>query len=153
MEKMSRWFLMVVGVGALAAVVAWEIVRGPVNISAGNPATVEKGRAIYATYCASCHGVNLEGQDGWQQPLADGSYPPPPQDASGHTWHHSDTELYVAVRDGSDVGTSNLLSKMPAFGKTLSESDILAVLGFIKSQWPPDIRASQELMNHSGHEH
>lgn len=153
MEKLSHWYLMVVGVGALAAVVAWEIVRGPVSISSTNAVAVEKGRAIYATYCSSCHGANLEGQDDWQQPLADGSYPAPPQDASGHAWHHSDTELFVAVRDGSDVGSSHLISMMPGFSKILSEDEILAVLGFIKSQWPPDVRAAQEQMNHAGHDH
>ena len=153
MEKLSRWYLLVIGIGALAAIVAWEIVRGPVAINTANPEAVEKGRAIYATYCATCHGANLEGQDDWQQPLSDGSYPAPPQDASGHTWHHSDTELFVIVRDGSDVGTANLLSTMPGFGKTLSEDEIMAVLGFIKSQWPPDVRAAQERMNHGGHEH
>ena len=152
MENISRWYLILIGGGVLVAIVAWEIVRGPVSITTTNPVALEKGRAIYATYCASCHGAHLEGQDDWQRPLADGSYPAPPQDASGHTWHHSDTELFVMVRDGSDVGTANLVSTMPGFGKTLSESDIIAVLGFIKSQWPPDVRAAQERMNHGGHD-
>ena len=35
--------------------------------------------------CASCHGDNLQGQPNWQQANADGSYPAPPHDASGHT--------------------------------------------------------------------
>jgi mono/diheme cytochrome c family protein len=153
MERISRWYLLVVGVGALIAIVAWEILRGPVSIQV-NPATVERGRTIYAENCASCHGVNLEGQANWQQPLTDGSYPAPPQDASGHTWMHSDTELFVMVRDGSDAGTSNLLSTMPGFGKTLSENDMLAALAFIKSQWPPDVLAAQARMNHEiGHHH
>jgi mono/diheme cytochrome c family protein len=32
---------------------------------------------------------------------------------------------------------------MPAFGGVLSDADIAAVLAFIKSRWPADIRARQ----------
>ena len=83
----------------------------------------------------------------WQQPLADGSYPAPPQNASGHTWHHTDTELFVTVRDGDDPGMAGKASVMPAFGKTLGDSDIVAVLAFIKSNWPPDVLSAQERLS------
>jgi len=39
------------------------------------------------------------------------------------------------------------LTDMPAFGNTLSERDIAAILAYIKSQWPPDIRARQSRQN------
>ena len=32
---------------------------------------------------------------------------------------------------------------MPAFGQTLSDAEIWAVLAFIKSRWPEEIRARQ----------
>lgn len=32
---------------------------------------------------------------------------------------------------------------MPAFGQTLSDREIWAVLAFIKSRWPDEIRARQ----------
>ena len=147
MEKASRWLLLVVGAGVLVAVVAWEIVRGPVRIDPRNQVAVERGRDIYMARCASCHGADLEGQPNWQQPLADGSYPAPPQNASGHTWHHTDTELFVTVRDGDDPGMAGKASVMPAFGKTLGDSDIVAVLAFIKSNWPPDVLSAQERLS------
>ncbi|MBL4645745.1 MAG: c-type cytochrome, partial [Rhizobiales bacterium] len=50
---------------------------------------VKKGAVIYAEYCASCHGADLEGQPNWQSPDADGKMPAPPHDQRGHTWHHS----------------------------------------------------------------
>jgi len=42
----------------------------------------------YQELCASCHGVNLEGQPNWREYKADGSLPAPPHDEAGHTWHH-----------------------------------------------------------------
>ena len=61
-------------------------------------ASAETGAALYARHCAACHGANLEGQPEWRSPKADGSYPAPPHDAEGHTWHHDDAMLtdYVA---------------------------------------------------------
>tara|TARA_B100001057_G_scaffold439388_1_gene472527 strand:- start:63 stop:362 length:300 start_codon:yes stop_codon:yes gene_type:complete len=51
---------------------------------------VDLGKLVYKNNCASCHGVNLEGQKQWRQPDADGYMPAPPHDESGHTWHHPD---------------------------------------------------------------
>ena len=36
---------------------------------------------------------------------------------------------------------------MPAFGGRLGDADIWAVLAFIKSTWPPEIRAAQAARN------
>jgi mono/diheme cytochrome c family protein len=36
---------------------------------------------------------------------------------------------------------------MPAFAGVLSDAEIAAVLSWIKSQWPPEIRRHQEEMN------
>ena len=38
-------------------------------------------------------------------------------------------------------------SAMPAFAGVLSDAEIVAVLSWIKSQWPPEIRRHQEEMN------
>src|SRR5262245_18089485 len=54
---------------------------------------VTAGQAVYAQFCASCHGSNLEGKPDWKVPLANGSLPPPPHDSTGHTWHHPDELL------------------------------------------------------------
>ncbi len=43
-------------------------------------ARVAQGAALYAQYCAECHGANLEGAVDWKQRQPDGSLPPPPHD-------------------------------------------------------------------------
>ena len=98
-----------------------------------NPGSVATGKLLYAQYCASCHGGNLEGASEWKQPQPDGSFLPPPHDSSGHTWHHPDPVLIEIITNGGDPTLYN--TKMPGFGDRLSESEIEAVLGYIKSNW------------------
>lgn len=110
-----------------------------------DPELVARGEAIYAASCAECHGANLEGEANWQQPNPDGSFRAPPHDANGHTWHHDDGLLLETIRLGgarlpAEVGGT---SAMPAFAETLSQAEIDAVLAYIKSTWPEDIRQIQ----------
>lgn len=91
---------------------------------------------------------HLEGQPEWRSPKADGSYPAPPHDAEGHTWHHDDAMLTDYVTRGGqavldEMGVS-FRSGMPAFGETLTADEIIAVLDFIKSTWPERIRQARE---------
>jgi mono/diheme cytochrome c family protein len=46
----------------------------------------------------------------------------------------------------SGVAGGTYESDMPGFGKVLSDDDIWAVIAFIKSRWPEDIRKRQESM-------
>jgi mono/diheme cytochrome c family protein len=94
--------------------------------------SVSKGATLYASYCAQCHGANLEGVPNWKERLADDSLPPPPHDNSGHTWHHSDKVLLEIIREG---GSPTYNSKMPAFSDKLSDEDIMTILDFFKSKW------------------
>ena len=105
---------------------------------------IARGQDVYATYCAACHGANLEGQDNWQQRGADGLLPAPPHDPSGHTWHHPDQQLFQITKLGTAalVG-GNYKSAMMGFGDQLSDEDIGAVIEFIKSRWPEEIRRRQ----------
>ena len=109
-----------------------------------NPAQVALGRAVYASHCASCHGANLEGEPNWQTRKPSGRLPAPPHDASGHTWHHPDAQLFGIVKNGiTPYAPAGYQSDMPVFAATLSDQDILAVLAYIKNAWPPDIREQQ----------
>ncbi len=106
-----------------------------------------QGRALYADHCAVCHGAELEGAPDWRRPDADGRYPAPPHDATGHTWHHGDGMLFDYVKRGGqavldDMGV-DFRSAMPAFGGVLSDDEIAAILAFIRSTWPPEARAFQ----------
>jgi mono/diheme cytochrome c family protein len=105
---------------------------------------VEIGRKLYATACASCHGVNLEGQPNWRSRLTSGGLPAPPHDESGHTWHHPDELLFRLTKLGPKAyNDPSIVSNMPAFGGQLSDDEIWAVLAYIKSKWPTEIRNRQ----------
>lgn len=103
-------------------------------------ARVQQGSALYAQHCAACHGANLEGAPNWKQPDADGAYPPPPHDSTGHTWHHPDDLLVSIVQNGGDPAYN---SKMPAFKDRLSPEEIRAIIEFLKSHWGPEEREFQ----------
>lgn len=100
---------------------------------------VTHGADLYQASCASCHGADLSGQANWKSPNPDGSYPAPPHDSSGHTWHHSDIVLLEIVRDGLELPES----RMPTFGDQLTDDEILAILEFLKSNWGAEERAFQ----------
>ena len=120
----------------------------PVYADAGDTKLVERGREVYAHACASCHGVNLEGQPNWQIPLTTGGRPAPPHDETGHTWHHPDQLLFVLTKFGGQAySPADYQNNMPAFAESLSDKDILAALAYIKSSWPPQIQAQQERIN------
>lgn len=111
-------------------------------------AWAETGAALYARHCAACHGADLEGQPEWRSPKSDGTYPAPPHDAEGHTWHHDDAMLHDYVTRGGqavldEMGVS-FNSAMPAFGEVLGPSEITAILDFIKSTWPEHIRQARD---------
>jgi mono/diheme cytochrome c family protein len=100
------------------------------------------GEKLYAQQCASCHGANLEGQPDWRKRLPNGRFPAPPHDASGHTWHHPDEVLFAITKHGlvPPYAPAGYESDMPAFGGKLSDQEIRAVLAYIESRWPPEVR-------------
>lgn len=93
---------------------------------------IKHGEILYRQHCAQCHGVDLKGALTWKVPLADGSYPPPPHDDTGHTWHHPDEQLLNIIANGGDPAYN---SKMPAFKDKLTEDEMIAILEFFKSKW------------------
>lgn len=106
--------------------------------------TVARGRALYAEHCASCHGARLEGQPTWRERLPTGRMPAPPHDASGHTWHHSDRDLFLITKKGVAAIVPGYESDMPGFEGILTDDAIRAVLAFIKSTWPERERKYQD---------
>jgi len=103
-------------------------------------AAVARGAALYAAYCASCHGASLEGEPDWRERDAAGYLPAPPHDDSGHTWHHPDRLLFAITKEGTEaIVGGDYRSNMTGFGDMLDDEEILAVLAYIKSTWPPRI--------------
>jgi mono/diheme cytochrome c family protein len=116
----------------------------PANIPYLAPESIELGELIYAQHCASCHGPALEGEANWKEPNPDGSFRAPPHDASGHTWHHGDMQLIEAIRLGGARIPENFgISNMPAYEGLLTEGEMIAVLDYIKSTWPNELRLVQ----------
>ena len=116
----------------------------------GDPGQVARGKTLYAQQCAACHGARLEGHPNWQERLPTGRMPAPPHDSSGHTWHHPDSVLFGITKHGLVPGKyapPKYVSDMPAFGAQLSDAEIWAVLAYIKSAWPDEIRRAQAEIN------
>ncbi len=142
-----------VGAGLGAAVLVAAVVaswpRGPAGADADDSYLVARGRQVYGDYCAACHGDRLQGEtDDWRARKPNGRLPAPPHDASGHTWHHGDEQLFALTKQGVAALVGNgYESDMPAFADILSDDDIWAVLAYIKSTWPEETRRRQEQRN------
>lgn len=147
------------GLLALAVIVVTASIAVGYRLSAGddggkidstNPSLVNAGRTIYEQHCAACHGQELEGQPHWRTRLPTGRLPAPPHDASGHTWHHPASVLFSITKKGVEAHTPpGYESDMPSFSGVLSDSDIWAVLSYIKSTWPVEVQKKHTLMDRS----
>ena len=103
---------------------------------------------VYAGYCASCHGADLTGGENWRQRDAEGYLPAPPHDASGHIWHHPDSQLIAITAYGSArIAGGGYKSRMAGYSGVLSDEDILNVLAYNKSTWPKDVIARLNEIN------
>lgn len=130
----------------------WCMVRSspPGILKPDDASVVAMGSKLYGIYCASCHGASLEGQaEDWQRRDAKGFALAPPHDATGHTWHHTDRLLFDITKVGVGVAANlpDYKTRMPAFECVLEDDEIVAVLSFIKAQWPDDIRRRQDHLN------
>lgn len=91
-------------------------------------ADTAKGKSIFTSYCASCHGQAGKG-DG---PAA-AALNPKPDDLSNPKVAGKLTDKYltdIISKGGAAVGKSAL---MPPWGGTLKQADIQNVIAFIKS--------------------
>ena len=132
--------------GAVAAPVSPD--PGPHFADADNAKLVERGEEVYRQYCASCHGRRLQGQALWQLMDQYAGRRAPAHDATGHTWQHSDEDLFHMTKHGRFAAAPpEMKSYMPAFETSLGDADILAVLAYIKASWPIGLRASQATLN------
>ena len=110
---------------------------------------VSLGSEIYAEHCASCHGRSLEGHPEWKVRDAEGYLPAPPHDETGHTWHHPDELLFDITKLGvaEAARLEDYQTRMPAFEGVLTDEEIVAVLSFVKAQWPEQVRQRHDEMN------
>ena len=141
----------------IAACLAFAVTAAPVRAGetaqphfadADDDALTARGGEIYGQYCGGCHGRRLQGQALWQLRDQYLGRRAPPHDSTGHTWQHGDEDLFLMTKYGHfPQAPKGAVSFMPAFEKSLSDDDIVAVIAFIKSRWPTGIRASQSMLN------
>ncbi|MEM7488133.1 MAG: c-type cytochrome [Pseudomonadota bacterium] len=134
--------------GILAATLLKPAGAEVVTLHPDDAAIVARGTEVYAARCATCHGAALEGQPNWRRPGPDGLLPAPPHDATGHTWHHDDATLFVLTKHGlAGLMEDAPSSGMPAYAGVLTDAEIVAVLSYIKSTWPAEVRARHDAIN------
>ncbi|MCC6176067.1 MAG: copper chaperone PCu(A)C [Chloroflexi bacterium] len=105
--------------GALSATDSRPTAAEPLDFAA-----VERGRVMYSTNCATCHGTSGRG-DG---PDAAG-LKPPPADFSVHVPYHDARALQSFVSNGVP-GTA-----MPAWRDRLSDNEIRDLVHYLRSEW------------------
>jgi mono/diheme cytochrome c family protein len=152
---LSRRSLGLLAVAALVVTAfgAWFAVPPPATAiahfaDADDPGSATLGKKIYMGHCASCHGRNLQGQPLWQLIDEYASRRAPAHDESGHTWQHSDEDIFHMVKYGRfPLAPAGVISFMPPAEGVLNDREILDVMAFIKARWPIGLRASQAMLN------
>lgn len=111
---------------------------------ATNVQLVARGKQLYMTRCASCHGSDLAGEQDWPQRRANGVMPTAPLDERGQTWQRDDEWIFTTIKHGGQAtAPDGATSYMPALGGGLTDEDIWAVISYIKSTWPRSIQDLQ----------
>jgi S-disulfanyl-L-cysteine oxidoreductase SoxD len=123
--------------------------QAPIHYADANDlAKVIAGKALYGPQCGSCHGKRLQGQPLWQLEDEYAHRRAPAHDQSGHTWLHSDEELYQMTRNGRFPAMKpGEISNMPAFRDSLTDEQMLSVIAYIKASWPVGLRIAQAMLN------
>ncbi len=95
-------------------------------------AQVSRGGKIFQIHCVECHGKSAEGASNWRQVNAQGKYPAPPLNGTGHAWHHPYKMLGHVIKNGSPGGQMG----MPAWKEKLTDQQIGDVIAWFISRWP-----------------
>lgn len=145
----TPFFLVLLGValcGALASCAPADpgiTVKGDVF----SASQIERGRAAYEQICAQCHGIDGQGQfpDAPLEPDVTGRIGAPPHNEMGHTWHHSDEMLIRTVTEGGFADLTRYY-QMPSFKDTLTHTQIVQIIAYIKTMWTSEQRIEQRAL-------
>ena len=81
-----------------------------------------QGEAVFKTNCASCHGVNAAGKDGFGPPLVHRIYEPS---------HHGDMAFVLAVKQGVRAHHWKFGNMPPVAG--VSDPEIQAIIAYVRA--------------------
>ncbi len=154
-SKFNWRVILLVGLGSLLVGAVIFYLSSPVKKAEARITLLPKdrsvtslGASVYSANCATCHGVALEGQANWRGRDADGHLPAPPHDETGHTWHHSDSYLFLMTKYGIEKMIGRKYpNNMPAYEDKLTDEEIIAALSYIKSTWPSRIQRQHDQIN------
>lgn len=147
-KHVTRALTLIVGVGALSYTSWYFLNPIKLTLNANSSDLIGEGKSIYSSQCASCHGIDLEGQPNWRVRNKDGKLPAPPHDETGHTWHHSTSLLIDLTKKGPQfVAGLDYKTDMPAFEKILTDDEVVAVLSYIKSTWTEEVQKRHDSLN------
>ena len=119
--RMEAGLVPVSGGEAIYRATAGVNLTSPLNIS--QPSVITRGKAVYLTYCAQCHGLNYDGKGTVGQ-----SFHPLPTDLrSPQVQSKPDGNLFKSVSYGIPNG------RQPALQTTVTIDDRWHVIAFVKS--------------------
>ena len=99
-----------------------EMQSQKIKLEPNDISLVNAGHTVYLQNCASCHGIQLEGQKNWRRRNSEGYLPAPPHDETGHTWHHSGSYLFNMTKYGIEkIIGKRYKNNMPAYDGILSD--------------------------------
>jgi mono/diheme cytochrome c family protein len=124
-------------------VVTGDVASAPSTRRQHDFAQVSRGGQLFLSHCAECHGQSGEGAAEWRQRNAQGRYPAPPLNGTGHAWHHPYKMLAHVIINGSPGGQGD----MPAWRDKLTDQQIEDVMAWFISKWPDEIYAAWQRMN------
>ena len=94
------------------------------------------GKELYQANCAFCHGDELQGQPHWDKTYIEGKRPAPPLNASGNIALLSNRELFEITKyGGQPFAPPGYINEMPAFEMLLKDSQIWAILAFLRAEF------------------
>ncbi len=119
--KMEEGIVPISGGEAVYRETAGVNLISPLNFS--QPFVITRGKAVYLTYCAQCHGYNYDGKGTVGQ-----SFQPLPTDLrSPQVQSKPDGDLFKSVSYGVPGG------RQPALDTTITINDRWHVIAFVKS--------------------
>jgi len=119
--RMEAGLVPVSGGEAIYRATAGVNLTSPLNIS--QPFVITRGKAVYLTYCAQCHGFDYDGKGTVGQ-----SFHPLPTDLrSPQVQSKPDGDLFKSVSYGVPDG------RQPALNTTITIDDRWHVIAFVKS--------------------
>ena len=140
--------IIIIAIGLFNFVVNDNSAQASVSLKPKDKLLIKLGKKIYTQNCASCHGVNLEGEKNWMSRLPNGMMPAPPHDEKGHTWHHNDNYLFMITKYGvEEILGEKYPNNMPAYKDILTDDEIISALSYIKSTWPLKTKKIHDQIN------